>query len=165
MATSVACKRFARLASLPAIVMTFVVGIFGAAGLAHADAPINTLAGIAIEGYDPVAYFREGRATKGSKEFAHEWLGATWYFADAEHRDLFAADPVKYAPQYGGYCAGGMAKNHIAYIDPEVWRIVDGKLYLLHMKGELGSSEPDIAGMITKGDANWPQIKADLLAQ
>ena len=165
MTTSVACKSFSRLILLPTIILTFVLGIIGAAGLAHAGTPINTLDGIAIEGYDPVAYFSEGRAMKGSKEFAYEWLGATWYFANAEQRDLFAVNPVKYAPQYGGYCTEGLAHNDTAYIDPEVWRIVDGKLYLLHRKGELGSSEQEIASMITKADANWPQIKANLRAQ
>ena len=66
---------------------------------------------------------------KGSKEFAYEWLGATWYFANAEQRDLFAVNPVKYAPQYGGYCAESVAYDHTAKnpIDPEVWRIVDGE--------------------------------------
>ena len=81
------------------------------AGPAAAGGAVNTgyFGGVAIKGYDTVAYFTDGKAMKGSEEFAYDWLGTPWYFANAEHRDLFKADPAKYAPQYGGYCTGGMA--------------------------------------------------------
>ena len=84
----------------------------------------------AISGYDPVAYVTDSAPVKGSKEFSYQWKGADWYFASAEHRDLFKANPEKYAPQYGGYCAYAAAKNALAPIDPAAWSIVGGKLYL-----------------------------------
>ena len=120
--------------------------------------PINTgfWGDVAIMGYDPVAYFADGRPIKGAEEFSHEWLGATWHFASAEHRDLFAADPVKFAPQYGGYCSWGMTDGGIDSADPEAWRIVDGKLYLLFSKDALANWEQDIPGKIAAAEATWP---------
>ncbi|MGB7413736.1 MAG: YHS domain-containing (seleno)protein, partial [Thermosynechococcaceae cyanobacterium] len=86
--------------------------------------------GIAIRGYDPVAYFTESQPVQGKSEFAYDWKGATWHFASAEHRDLFSGEPAKYAPQYGGYCAWAVKEGTTAPIDPQAWKIVDGKLYL-----------------------------------
>jgi YHS domain-containing protein len=91
---------------------------------ANAGSSINTgyFGGVAIEGYDTVAYFTDAKATKGSEEFAYDWLGVTWLFANAEHRDLFAEKPVQYAPQYGGHCAMGTAFGEsTANIDPDAW--------------------------------------------
>ncbi len=90
---------------------------------------------VAIKGYDAVAYFRQGAPVKGSPAFKQQWMGATWLFSSAEIRDLFAADPDKYAPRYGGYCAYAVSEGHTASIDPEAWKIVDGKLYLNYSKG------------------------------
>ena len=144
--------------------LVFGSGLFGGSGSAHAGGLINTgyFGGIAIKGYDPVAYFTQGRAMKGSKEFAHEWLGETWHFANAKHRDLFAANPVQYAPQFGGYCALGVAYGqNTANIDPEAWRIIDGKLYLTYDKGSAAELE-EIPGELTKAKTNWPKVKAKL---
>ena len=93
---------------------------------------INTGPGeVAIKGYDAVAYFTMGEAVKGSDEIAQSWLGATWHFANEEHREAFAKNPIKFAPQYGGYCAIGVSLGRrVIDIDPEAWRIVEGKLYL-----------------------------------
>ena len=126
--------------------------------------PINTgfWGDVAIMGYDPVAYFADGRPIKGAEEFSHEWLGATWHFASAEHRDLFAADPVKFAPQYGGYCSSGMTDGSIDSADPEAWRIVDGKLYLIFSKDALAKWEQDIPGKIATADTHWPAVLASL---
>jgi YHS domain-containing protein len=132
---------------------------------ANAGSSINTgyFDGVAIEGYDTVAYFTDGKATKGSEEFAYDWLGATWYFANAEHRDLFAAKPVQYAPQYGGHCALGAAfGENTANIDPEAWSIVKGKLYLQYSKGGRDVWEQDSADMIAAADQKWPEIEARL---
>ena len=85
---------------------------------------------VAIHGYDTVAYFTEGKPIKGKVEFEHVWQDASWHFASATNRDLFAANPDRYAPQYGGYCALGIAGGEFAQIDPEAWTIVEGKLYL-----------------------------------
>ncbi|MEM6934633.1 MAG: YHS domain-containing (seleno)protein [Pseudomonadota bacterium] len=112
--------------------------------------------GFALKGYDTVAYFTEGRAVKGSPAYALDWKDATWHFASAENRDLFAANPEAYAPQYGGYCAWAITRSRIAPINPEIFRIVDGKLYLnLNMKvhNDWLASMPQ---MIASGDRNWP---------
>ena len=94
-------------------------------GSAHAGNPVNTgyFGGVAIMGYDTVAYFTDHKAMKGKEELAYDWLGTPWHFATPEHRDLFVADPLKYAPQYGGYCVGEVVFNGITInIDPEAWR-------------------------------------------
>ena len=122
----------------------------------------SSFTGTAIDGYDPVAYFNEGRPVEGKGEFAHGWMGATWYFASADNRDLFAADPDQYAPQYGGYCAWAVSQGYTAKIDPEAWKIVDDKLYLNYSKEVQAQWSQDIPGNIAKGDANWPKIRADL---
>jgi YHS domain-containing protein len=122
-------------------------------------APINaTSDGVAIKGYDPVAYFTEGRPVKGKTEFQFEWQGAKWRFASAEHRDLFKADPGKYAPQYGGYCAYAVSQGKTADIDPGAWNIVDGKLYLNLSTDVQKIWSSDIPGYINKADRNWPHI-------
>ena len=103
-----------------------------------AEEVVNTgyFGDVAIKGYDPVAYFTQNAAVQGSEEFSYSWLGATWHFASAENRDLFAADPVKYAPQYGGLCADGVSFGTVTTnIDPKAWRIIEGKLYLAYDPG------------------------------
>src|SRR5689334_8346039 len=85
---------------------------------------------LAIRGYDPVAYFTDGRATQGQESYELDWLGSRWRFASAEHRAMFAADPERYAPQFGANCAPSMAAGKKYPADPEAWAIVDGKLYL-----------------------------------
>ncbi len=85
---------------------------------------------VAISGYDTVAYFAKGEAMEGDEAFSHRWQDATWLFAEAGHRDLFASDPERYAPQFGGFCATGMTYGATAKADPEVWAIIDDKLYL-----------------------------------
>ena len=131
---------------------------------AHAGGLIDKtfFGGVAIKGYDPVAYFTEGRPVKGSAEFAQEWLGATWHFANAKHRDAFAANPEKYMPQFGGYCSMGMSKGYVVSLDPEAWRIVDGKLYVYGSKRGRDKFGKDIPGRIAKAKANWVMIKAGL---
>ena len=163
MTAGVARRSFHRLL-LASVLLAFGLGLFAATGPAHAGKMINqTLSGgVAVKGYDPVAYFTMGRPVKGSEVFTYDWLGATWHFASAEHRDLFAADPVKYAPQYGGYCSNAAAAGELATGDPEAWRIVDGKLYLVNSKASLPRFDRDIPGKIEKADANWPRLKANL---
>jgi hypothetical protein len=114
--------------------------------------------GVAIKGYDPVAYFTQSKPVKGSPTFAHQWMGATWWFASAEDRDQFAAQPEKFAPQFGGYCAYGVSKNHTVSIDPEAWRIVEGKLYLNYSKGVQETWVKDVPGNIKAAEENWPKL-------
>jgi YHS domain-containing protein len=144
------------------IVMTVVAVL--AATSAFAVSPVNsTLFGSkAIKGYDPVAYFTEGKPVKGAKQFTYKWKDATWYFSTAENLAAFMDDPEKYAPQYGGYCAWAAAQGYTAKIDPEAWKIVDDRLYLNYSKDVQAQWAQDIPGNIVKGDANWPQIRADL---
>jgi hypothetical protein len=147
------------------VVLVAAVAAIASSAPAGADSAVNTgyFGGVAIEGYDTVAYFADGRATKGSEQFAHDWLGATWLFANAEHRDLFAEQPMQYAPQYGGHCAMGTAFGEsTANIDPEAWSIVDGKLYLQYSKGGREAWEQDRADRIAAADQKWPEVAAKL---
>ena len=120
-------------------------------GQGKAD-PVNKASGeVAIKGYDAVAYFKENKAVKGRSEFQHAWMGAKWYFASAANRDLFAQEPEKYAPQFGGYCSWAVSNNYVYDADPEVWKLVDGKLYLNYNKTAQQKWEQDIPGRIKKG--------------
>jgi YHS domain-containing protein len=129
-----------------------------AAGIVNA----SSWTGTAIEGYDPVAYFNDDQPVEGDSDYLYEWMGATWYFASAENRDLFVADPEKYAPQYGGYCAWAVSQGYTAKIDPQAWTIVDDKLYLNYSKDVRTQWSQDVRGNISKADDNWPAIRADL---
>ena len=114
---------------------------------AVADEPVNkTLFGNAIKGYDVVAYFTDGKPVEGSGDHEFEWNGATWRFASAQHRNLFAKDPAKYAPQYGGFCAFGVSRGYAVGIDPAAWKIVDGKLYLNYNRDVQTEWVKDIPG-------------------
>ena len=148
---------------LATVLLALVLGFLGAPSPACATELIDqSFRGIAIQGYDPVAYFTDGQAVKGSDEFAYKWLGAVWYFASAEHREIFAADPVKYAPQYGGYCASAMVGGQTAVANPEAWRIVDGKLYFVYSQDGLQEWANNAPEEIKKADARWEQLRADL---
>jgi YHS domain-containing protein len=133
---------------------------------AEEDMPINTgyFGNVAILGYDPVAYFSEGRAVKGSPEIKQSWLGAIWYFSSDANRDAFAADPIRYAPQYGGFCAMSTAFGEIsANIDPEAWRIIDGRLYLFGGKAGLEEDfDPNAAKVLADAEAHWPEVKKEI---
>jgi YHS domain-containing protein len=121
--------------------------------------PINKDGGgIAIKGYDPVAYFTQSKAVKGSSAFTHQWMNSTWRFASAEDRDEFARTPEKYAPQYGGYCAYGVSQGHTVNIDPEAWTIVGGKLYLNYSPGVKKTWSEAIPKHIEEADRNWPEL-------
>ena len=154
-------------------IMALVAALSGVwSGSAEAGARVNTgyFGGVAIMGYDPVAYFTEGRAVKGSPEFKHEFLGETWHFASAAHRDAFAADPVAYAPQYGGYCAAEILYADVSSgittnVEPRAWRIIDGKLYLFYDRGYAEIFEKDAKELVAKADGNWPKVEARLMTQ
>ena len=127
---------------------------------------INTLGlrGVAIKGYDPVAYFTMSKAVRGSQDFSHRWLGATWRFSSSEHLKSFQASPTKFSPQYGGYCSDGVAYGQsTANIDPEAWRIIEGKLYLNYDQGSAQELE-ELEGQLDKAEANWPAIRKVLAA-
>jgi len=131
-----------------------------------ADGTVNTgyFGGVAINGYDPVAYFVDNRAVKGSDKYSYDWLGTLWHFANDAHRELFKSDPVKYAPQYGGYCAAEVAGSGsvTVNIDPEAFKIIDGKLYLIYDHVHTDEFAAHAEDAVPKADANWPKKKAEL---
>ena len=114
---------------------------------------------VAIRGYDPVAYFTDGKAVLGFEAYSYKWLGATWYFASDGHRRQFAASPISYAPQYGGLCAESIADHGgvVVNIDPESWQIIDGKLYF---SGEAHFQDRKLD--IAAADANWPVARGKI---
>lgn len=129
---------------------------------AMAEDAVNTnWRGLAIKGYDTVAYFEAGGPQKGSSDHEFEWQGATWRFSSTSHRTKFAANPEKYAPQYGGYCAWAVSNNYTAPVDPEAWKIVDGKLYLNYNLKVQADWEKEIAQNIRKADGFWPTLRDD----
>ncbi|MBT5244627.1 MAG: hypothetical protein HOL66_10295 [Rhodospirillaceae bacterium] len=111
--------------------------------------------GLALEGYDAVGYFTNGMANKGKETHAFEWNGARWLFSSAVNRERFAANPQAFAPQYGGYCSNQMSLGNLSDIDPEVWRIIDGKLYLFgHQAGRVRWAD-QVYQKIGTADENW----------
>jgi YHS domain-containing protein len=114
--------------------------------------------GLALGGYDAVAYFTESRAVTGDARFELPWKGARWRFASAEHRDQFRAKPEQYVPQFGGYCAWAVSRGYTASGDPHAWSVVDGRLYLNYSVSVRSQWEKDRAANIAKGTANWPAV-------
>jgi YHS domain-containing protein len=112
---------------------------------------------IAIKKYDPVAYFTENKAVHGSDEYTFSYHDMTWYFSSQKNRDLFVADPLAYIPQYDGYCAWAMTESRLAQTDPEVWKIVDGKLYLNCSKAAYEKWAKDIPAHIKMADRIWAE--------
>ena len=129
--------------------------------LAWAEDPISTgfFSNKALNGYDTVAYFTEQRAVAGSDKFTTQYKGADWHFTSQQHLDMFLAEPEKYAPQYGGYCAWAVSANKgFASSDPKQWAIVDGKLYLNYNKSVKQKWDDDRHLHITQADENWPEM-------
>lgn len=141
--------------------LVFAVGILlsvCAGALAQKSSVFNPSEG-AIHGYDPVAYFKESKPVKGDRKFSLSWNAATWYFASQQNLEAFKANPEKYAPQYGGYCAFGMADGHKAPTDPEAWTIVNNKLYLNYSKSVQQSWKKKPDEYIMTADKKWPGLK------
>ncbi|WP_377841544.1 YHS domain-containing (seleno)protein [Bosea sp. UC22_33] len=125
--------------------------------------PVNTLGsrdGLAIRGYDPVAYFRDGGPRLGKPEFSVHHGGALWRFASAEHKALFEADPERYLPAYGGFCAYGTSRGYLVKIEPEAWSIVDGRLYLNYDLGVRDTWLARTKTYIARADGSWPRLMA-----
>lgn len=144
--------------TVAALTLALLVILPKLASAASSEINKSFFGGVAIEGYDAVAYHTAGKPTEGKKEFEHAWKGAVWRFASAENRDLFAADPEKYAPQYGGYCAYAVAQGSTAGIDPEAWTLVDGKLYLNYNRKVQKEWESKRDDYIRRADENWPDV-------
>ncbi len=130
---------------------------------AYAEAPIYTgrFNNTALQGYDAVSYFTDGAPVKGVKAFATRYQGAEFRFVSQDNLDTFLADPVAYAPQYGGYCAWAIADGNFAKGDARRWNIVDGKLYLNYNQSIQNKWEADIPGFIESADVAWPEISGE----
>jgi YHS domain-containing protein len=137
--------------------------IVAAAGARAAEPPDKRLVnvdrkGVALKGYDPVAYFTAGKPTKGDKAIAASYRGAIYWFSSAQNKQAFEADPAKYEPEFGGYCAYGASVDKLFDIQPDLWSIVDGRLMLQNSRKALGLWEKDVPGNLAKADANWPGL-------
>lgn len=144
---------------MPHHLLHALIVVLALAWPASADTPAYfTRNGIAISGYDAVAYFTAGQAVEGRQDIAVEWKGATWRFATQANRDIFETDPRTYAPQYGGYCAYAMSRGYVDSTDPLAWRIVDGKLYLIHSRHEVGEWAQNLARNLRLSESNWPSV-------
>jgi enamine deaminase RidA (YjgF/YER057c/UK114 family) len=138
-----------------------LVGLFGLVVSLLGPPARGDEARLSISGYDPVAYFTDGKPVPGVSEFEYVWHDARWRFASAAHRDLFLKDPEHYAPQYDGYCAMGVAwkEPHKDTVDPNAWAIVDGKLYLTHTPRSLAAWQEKAAENIKRADQNWSIVE------
>ncbi len=156
-------RRNSRLkaALLIALPLAFAAAALPAAAPpAHADEVTTYVKdGAAIGGTDPVAYFTDGKPVAGSDKFTATHDGVTWKFSSAEHRDMFKAEPEKYAPAYGGYCATGASFGYKIPIDPTTWDIHNGKLYLNAGPAPHKRYLSDVKGTIERADKNWTKIK------
>ncbi len=146
---------------LPKFSTAMIAFLFGLVALnvqAFAGALNLNSSGVAIKGYDPVAYFTENMPVKGSGQHAAAHEGAVYWFSSAENKMTFEADPMKYIPAYGGYCAYGVAQGVKVPIDPTAFKIVDGQLYLNITQSVQKTWEKDIPGYITKANQNWTEL-------
>jgi len=150
-----------RFHQTPWLAALLALATWAVSSLAAADHLEMREDGVAIQGYDTVAYFTEGRATQGKPEFEYVWGEARWWFATAEHRDLFARDPERYAPRFGGYCTGGLSLGYKMVADPENWYIVDGALHLQHSKEGREKAVADPEPVIAKAEETWRRLGGD----
>lgn len=138
----------------------FILILFIAANhYAHAQSSYYANDGVAIKGYDPVAYFSDGVAAAGSKQVSYVWAGTEWHFTNEKNRDTFKSNPEKYAPQFGGYCAYGASRNYKAPTDPLAFTIVDEKLYLNYNPKVKEIWMKDTKAYIEKAEMNWITLK------
>jgi YHS domain-containing protein len=114
--------------------------------------------GVAVQGYDVVAFFTAGKPVKGNPAITSQHAGATYWFASAESKSAFDAAPAKYAPQFGGYCAYGVSRGKLVEIDVEAFQVVEGKLLLQYSKGVRNDFNKDVAGNLKKAETNWPGL-------
>lgn len=138
-----------------------LVGCATKPGQIWQDTPVPAIdaqAGLGLEGYDVVAYFTDHRPIKGSEAYTWQWEGVTWRFASAEHRDLFAVDPLRYVPQYGGYCAYAVSHGTTAHGDPNQWAVVEDRLFVNNNPLARKLWESHRSRNIRTGDVNWPLI-------
>ncbi len=141
--------------------LTILFALFALGSVAVSANEINQsfLRGIAIEGYDPVAYFTTNQPMKGDSDYSHEWKDATWHFSNSANRDLFIKNPEKYSPQFGGHCANGLSEGHKVSGNPLIWRIIDGKLYFFYSERGRERWETNTEQWIKDAWRNWEKLK------
>jgi hypothetical protein len=143
------------------IALALIAAGLVAGAAAYQKSQVNVSRGdLALQGYDAVAYWTSGQATLGNPSFEHRWNNAVWRFSTAENREQFTRVPARYAPEFGGYCSYAVSRGYTANIDPNAWRIVDGRLYLNYSKRVQKLWEEDVPGNIAKGRQNWPGVLA-----
>ncbi len=139
-------------------ILLLVIGSLFALQSMAGDKPVFTENGVALRGYDTVAYFIQAKPVKGKKSFVANYQGAKWYFSSAAHQQLFKENPKKYAPQYGGHCAFAIANDKLVAVDPKAFTIVNDKLYLNYSLSVRKRWAKDIPGYIADGDENWAKL-------
>ena len=150
-------KPFSMIQSLAKLVFLIVLGL-GSAGQLHAQAKNIEKSGRALQGYDPVAFFTDGKPVKGDANISSKIGNATYYFATLEHKSSFEKEPVKYEPQFGGYCAYGVSKGALVKIEVGAFQIVDGRLLLQYDTGVRDKFNKDKAANLKTADAMWPTV-------
>lgn len=138
-----------------AALLSLALGLGLAGPLAAGDGPAAS-GGVALQGHDPVAYFRRGAAVPGRPEFRLRWRGRVWQFASAEHRNAFEANPRAFLPQFGGHCALSVARGRPVQGDPRHWAVVDGRLYLAERDAALAELMRDPTAVLGEGHRRWP---------
>lgn len=146
-----------RTISALAVTAFFLVGSHTFAADIDVNADVND---IAIQGYDPVSYFTAGKPNQGSSKYTATFKGAIYRFVSAENRDSFRSNPAKFAPEFGGHCAYGVALGKKLDVDPLAWRVVDGKLYLNLNKEVQAQWSQDVKGNLQTANRLWPTIKS-----
>ena len=141
------------LAAAAAFALALTTGACRADGMA-----VYAPSGIALAGYDTVAYFTDRQARPGDPEYGVRWRGAMWFFVSDEHMERFEMDPTSFLPQYGGFCAYAAARGEIRAADPTAFALRDGKLYLVHDLADLGLWTADADRLVPRADAIWPSI-------
>ena len=137
---------------------TFLLSLFVVASV-QAKTLINVDAtGLALQGYDPVAYFTDNRPVKGDAKITATYRSATYRFASAEHKKMFEANPAKYEPQFGGFCGYAASINKVAPIEVEYFQIIDGRLILQHNEKAWNLWIKDVPGNLKRADQNWPAL-------
>jgi YHS domain-containing protein len=144
---------------LPTCIKTFAAVLVIAAFAANVHAgEFYEKEGVAIKSYDVVAYFKDKKPVKGSSKHKAEYKGSVFHFSSKANRDVFTANPAKYAPQYNGFCAFGTAGGYKAAVDPAAFTIVNDKLYLNYNKDVQKQWRADIPNLVVKADKNWPEV-------
>jgi YHS domain-containing protein len=143
---------------LKKIILPVLLLVFCFNGIFAQNHAIFQKNGVALDGFDPVAYFTDGKPLKGSSNLAYQWQDIQWHFGTQAHLEAFKANPEKYAPQFGGFCAYGVSEDHKSPTDPDAWTIVEGKLYLNYSPKVKSLWTKDIPGRLEKANKLWPAL-------